>query len=64
MHEGDESSMRIFISFVGGNRFHGSITLEVESTDTIGLVKDKIREQEMMDLLWVVTTSKMVHHFK
>jgi len=45
MQEGDGSSMRIFISFVGGKRFHRSITLAVESTDTIGLVKDKIREQ-------------------
>jgi len=45
MQDGDGSSMRIFISFVGGKRFHRSITLEVESTDTIGLVKDKIREQ-------------------
>jgi len=45
MQEGDGSSMRIFISFVGGKRFHRSITLEVESTDIIGLVKDKIGEQ-------------------
>ena len=45
MQNGDGSSMRIFISFVGGKRFHQSITLEVESTDTIGLLNDKIREQ-------------------
>ena len=45
MQEGDESSMRIFISFVGGKRFHRAITLEVESTDTIGCVKSKIGEQ-------------------